>query len=112
MPTLSTSHMSLYPLVNIAYGSRVIYNKAVLIDCIGINLYWLGSTKTPMTADMSGILKVLWIIGTLLWRNIPLLRLHWGTVGEITGSNVPRVKKGVNNEVNPKLAVFTVCVFV
>lgn len=96
--------------MNIAYGSNVIYNSKVLTDCKGINLNWLGSIRTPRIDDINGILNLLCVIGILVERIYPLFIWHWGTVGDIIGSNVPLVKFGVNNELNPKLAELIVYV--
>lgn len=77
--------MSLYPDVNIAYGSSATYNIEVLIDFKGINIYCDGSTKTPMIDDNSGILNFLVFKGSFVSRILPLYNIPCLTVSEITG---------------------------
>lgn len=94
--------------MNIAYGSKVISINIEFIDCRGISLNCEGSTKTPITAEIKGILNFLRSIGNLVYANLPSIILAWGTVGDIIGSKQPLVKKGQKRLLKPKLAQFIV----
>ncbi len=61
--------------------------------------------RTPKTADIKGILKVLCAIGILVCKITPPCIWHCGTVGEINGSQVPFEKTGENKLENPKVFV-------
>lgn len=63
MPTSSNSQKSLYPEVNIAYGSNVIYIINEFIAVKGISLNCDGSIKQPIIPDITGILNVFLKIG-------------------------------------------------
>lgn len=78
---------------------------AVFIDCSGIKINWLGSIKTPITAEISGNLNFLRNIGILVGRRMPYWIELWGIVGDIIGSKAPLQKKGVNKLLNPNMFV-------
>lgn len=68
-----------------AYGSSVNSIIAEFIDCKGIRMNWLGSMRTPMTADKSGSLNFLRKIGIFVGAKTPYKTEFWGIVGDIIG---------------------------
>ena len=94
IPTLSNYDMSLYPDVNIAYGSIVSSIERLLKAFKGIKMNWLYGIPNPITADIKGILKVLLAIGILEFNIFPFTIWHCGTVGDINGSRTPFAKFG------------------
>jgi hypothetical protein len=107
MPILSNYPISLYPDVNIAAGSIVIYIKTSLSAFKGISTNWDYGINSPKIADMRGILNVLLVIGILAGKITPFAIWHCGTVGDINGYPTPLAKFGEYNVLYPvKLHTF------
>ena len=53
--------------------------------CRGININWLGSINTPITADINGNLNFLLKIGIFVGIITPYWIELWAIVGDIIG---------------------------
>lgn len=96
IPILSNYEMSLYPEVNIAFGS-IVSSMSMLFKALnGSKTNWCYGIKRPRIDDISGILNVRWDTGTFWGIMTPFAIWHWGTVGEMNGSRTPFAKLGEN----------------
>jgi|LakMenEpi03Aug12_release.lakeMendotaPanAssembly.Ray.scaffolds.fasta_scaffold1842021_1 hypothetical protein len=94
MPILSNYDISLYPEVNIAYGSIVNSIERLVSAFRGIKMNWFYGIPNPITADIKGTLKVLLVMGILEFNILPFTIWHCGTVGDMNGYRTPFAKLG------------------
>lgn len=79
----------------------VIYIRLPSSALSGIIMNWLYGINNPITAEIKGILNVLFSTGIFCGSILPPIIWHCGTVGDINGYLTPFANWGEYRFVNP-----------